>query len=188
MMFKMNASTSSTPASSSLGGKIVVIGIFVVALLAASAGLSFKYFASQQPLELWGAEGVQVIQKAGQVELLTLSTADEKVTGLPLKFGGASLGILATQDISRAPGLIHHRHFLTERVSYESAPTAAKELRSWTHALKFQDGTREVVVLFALADRRLGNLQTGREVQVIPEIAENWQRFLNRQLNGETKE
>jgi hypothetical protein len=121
MMLAMNASTlPSTPptaASSSLGGKIVVIGIFVVALLAASSGLFYKYFASQQPLELWGAEGVQVIQKAQQVELLTLSTADEKVTGPLLKFGGQSLGIVASQDISRAPGLIHHRHFLTEQVS-----------------------------------------------------------------------
>jgi hypothetical protein len=174
MMAEMNA-------SSSLGGKIVVLGIFGVALLAATSGLVYKYFASQQPLELWGAEGVQVIQGAQQVELLTLSTADQNVAGPTLQFGEQSLRVVASKDISKAPGLIHHRHFLTERVSYESPPAAANQTRGWTHAVKFEDGKREVVVLFDLADRRLGNLSTGREVQVIPQIAENWQRFLERQ-------
>jgi hypothetical protein len=174
MMASMNASTS-------MGGKIVVIGIFVVALLAASSGLLYKYFASQQPLEMWGAEGVQVIQKAQQVELVTLSTADQNIEGPTLQFGEQSIRVVSSKDISKAPGLIHHRHFLTERVSYESKPAEAQEMRHWTHAVKFQDGQREVIVLFDLAGRRLANLQTGREVQVIPKIAENWQRFLDRQ-------
>lgn len=164
-----------------MGGKIVVIGIFGVALLAASAGLLYKYFASQQPLEMWGAEGVQVIQNAQQVELLTLSTADQNVAGPTLQFGEQSIRIVATKDISKAPGLIHHRHFLIERVSYESSPAEAREPRLWTQAVKFQDGQREVTVLFNLPGRRLANLQTGREVQVIPKIAENWQRFIDRQ-------
>jgi hypothetical protein len=174
MMAEMNA-------SSSLGGKIVVLGIFGVALLAATSGLVYRYFASQRPLELWGAEGVQVIQSAPQVELLTLATADQSVAGPTLQFGEQSLRIATTKDISKAPGLIHHRHFLTERVSYEGSPVAANPARAWTHAVKFQDGKREVIVLFDLAERRLGNQQTGSEVQVIPEIAENWQRFLDRQ-------
>src|SRR5688572_24632283 len=102
MMARMNAPASqSTASSSSLGGKVVVLGIFGVALIAAAAGLAYKYFASRQPLEMWGPAGIQVIQSAQQVELLTLS-AYPATSGEMLTFGEQALTVSATQDISKA--------------------------------------------------------------------------------------
>ncbi|WP_254511643.1 hypothetical protein [Anatilimnocola floriformis] len=181
----MNAPASKSESSSApVGGKAVVIGIFVVGLIAAASGLVYKYFASREPLEMWGTNGIQVIQSAPRVELLTLGdevTADSEL----LTFAGQALPITATHDISKAPGLIHHRHFLTEYVSYVDRPAAASEMRSWKYAVRFRDGgspEREVVVLFNLPERCLGNLHTGQEVRVVDKIAENWKRFIERQL------
>lgn len=191
MMVCMNApaSASNSP-SSALGGKVVVVGIFAVALLAAAAGLAYKYVASQLPLQLWGATGVQLIQTAPRVELLTLSS-DPPTTATDskneLKFGDQTLRVAATQDISRAPGLIHHRHFLTEHVTYADKPASPNDPRAWKYAVRFSNDARgEVVVLFNLPNQRLGNLHTGQEVRVIDKIAENWQRFIERQA-GEVK-
>lgn len=184
MMARMNAKLTSASNSGFSGGKIVVIGIFGVALLAAGAGLIYKYFASQRPLEMWGAEGVQVIQKASQVELLSLEENTGR-TGTAqedhLSFGGHPLLVNQRRDISKAQGLIHHRHFLTESVTYIDLPVAASELRPWTHAVVFRDGVQTVTVLFDLNNDRLGNLQAGREVRINAKIADNWQRFIDRQ-------
>jgi hypothetical protein len=185
MMNKPAPETATDPPSSA--GKYVVVGIFGVALIAATAGLAYKYFASQQPIAMWGADGVRTIQSAPKVLLLNLAATDSP-TETTLQYGKQMLQVTGQQDISTAQGLIHHRHFLTEYVSYQNPPTAATERRLWTHALRFQDGAREVTVLFDLQGKRLGNLQTQREVEIIPKIAENWQRFIERQakINSST--
>jgi hypothetical protein len=177
MMVVMNSSAPS-------GGKIVVLGIFGVALLAATAGLFYKYFASQQPIAMWGPEGIQTIQKAAKVELLELTAGDAGAEDSTLKFGSQTLLVKQRKDISKAQGLIHHRHFLTEAVSYTDQPKPAAEPRAWTHAIRFEDGSREVTVLFDLPGKRLANLQAQREVSINPRIAENWQRFIDRNLPG----
>lgn len=183
MMAVMNAPAPQTAAAKSgSGGKLVVIGIFVVAVIAASAGLAYKFIASKQPLELWGPEGIQVIQSAPSVELLTLAAGGSPSRELTLQIGDQELQIVEQKDIAKAQGLIHHRHFLTERVSYQSPPAPVTTQRLWTHALRFRQGNSEVLILFDLTDRRLANYQTQREVEVIPEIAENWKRFITRQL------
>ena len=172
MMTHMKEPASqSASSSSSLGGKVVVLGIFIVALIAATSGLAYKYFASREPLEMWGSTGIQLIQSAPQVELLTLSS-DPK----------------ATKDISKAQGLIHHRHFLTEYVSYVDQPVPANESRAWQYAVRFRaaDG-KQVTVLFDLKNRVLGNQDSKKEVHVIDKIAENWQRFIERQLAEEPR-
>jgi hypothetical protein len=190
MMARMNAPASKSESSAPAhGGKIVVLGIFFVALIAAAAGLVYKYFASRQPLEMWGPAGIQVIQSAPKVELLTVRTYPGP-PGETLSFGEQPLYVRAVQDISKAQGLIHHRHFLTEYVSYADRPLAAKERRDWQYAVRFRYEKRDpqVVVLFDLKNSRLGNLQTGQEVQVIDKIAENWQRFIERQLAEKPEE
>jgi len=168
-----------------MGGKAVVLAIFIVGIAAAAAGVVYKYVASRQPLEMWGPAGIQVIQTAPTVELLTLGmepTPSEE----GLKLGEQALHVRSRRDISKAQGLIHHRHFLTERISYADRPAVAKKLRNWQYAVRFHDEKKgEVVVLFELQQKLLGNLAAGREVRMSEKIAENWQRFITRQLATE---
>ena len=175
------------PETNSSYGKFVVIGIFVVAALGAVSGLLYKANASRQPLAFWGAEGIRLLQTAKTVELMTLEpvdsddepTADKNV----LHYGGQKLRITGSKDVSQAQGLIHHRHFLIENVSFDWDSVRAATEQNWAHALRFREGDKEIIVLFNLHRQLLANLEREREITMIPRISDNWKSFISRQTN-----
>ena len=178
----MNATTNPVAARTTLNyGKLVVIGIFALAAVMAIVGVLLKMQTSSGPLEFWGVDGIQLLQSAPQVELLTLEKGGPATDAETLRCGDQSLVVVNHHDISKAPGLIHHRHFLTESVSLDWKSAAPISGRNWEHALRFRDGDREINIAFDLAARRLANLDKQQEIAMIDRIAENWQRFFDRQ-------
>ena len=184
-MGAMNAPSKSTsPDSPSLTGKIVVIGIFVVALAAASFALYWNMSRSRRALAFWGADAVRLIQKSERVEILPLQSlplAAPNQDSETFEIAGQLWGATHQIEVTKARGLIHARHALTTDASYE--PGEPTELRTgkWTHAIRFSDSQGSVVLL--LAGERVGNYQTQREWKLIPKVADGWRIFVNRETN-----
>ena len=64
-----------------LSGKLVIIGIFGVALLGAILTIWFQYDARRQSREFWGPENAVVIGRAAKVELLRLGPGGQAKDG-----------------------------------------------------------------------------------------------------------
>lgn len=172
-----------------LVGKLVVIGVFVVALTAASFALWWNITRAQRSLEFWGKDAVRAIQHGKQVELLELQPApapssDDAGSSGERLLEGRDLFIQGRVDLSQARGLVHARHALTDDSSFawddaEKSAAAAE----WTHAIRFRDERNtEVLLLLDLRNRRLENVATQRAVTIIPKISEGWQIFIAKQL------
>ena len=191
----------SPPRSST--GKLLVVGIFVVALTAAGFALWWNISRSREALAFWGKDGVRLIQYGGHVELLTLnSLADFGPPGFSpaapdqLNYGGQRIRVVKNYDLSKARGLVHARHSLTDDSSFEWPSAEKGNERNWTHALRFRDAGKtgadktgdggEVLILLDLPSRRLANFAAEREVTVIPKISEGWQTFIAKH-SGEKK-
>lgn len=140
---------------------------------------------TRRALAFWGPETVRLIQQSTKVELLVLEptaavVSDDQSDDF-LLFGGKKWQIVERADLSRARGLVHARHALTDDASFESESTAASSNESqWSHAVRFGDANGSATVLMDFSARRFANFDTGREVSVIAKIASGWQTFVER--------
>ncbi|QDU27270.1 hypothetical protein ETAA8_23570 [Anatilimnocola aggregata] len=171
------------PAASQLAGKVVVIGVLVIAVALASFALWWNVNRAKRSLEFWQADAVRIIQHGKRVELLTLrqvagaSTAEDAFA-----LGGQQIEVVSTLDISQAKGLIHARHALTDDSSFVWNNEKSPANPQWIYAIRFADDKGEVLLALDLKNQRLANVHGGREVTVIPKIAEGWQIFIDKQL------
>jgi hypothetical protein len=194
-----------------LGGKIVVIGVFVVALAAASFALWWNINRARRSLEFWGKDAVRLIQHGKAVELLELQPAETPANSLAdqpstaenpaaeIRYQDRPLVVKRRLDLSQARGLVHARHALTDDASFvwDDAVNASQPA-TWDYAIRFSQtpaatsgdasspgdssAADEVLLLLDLENRRLANVHGRREVTVIPKISEGWQIFLAKQL------
>ena len=198
-------------ATSDLGGKIVVIGVFVVALAAASFALWWNINRARRSLEFWGKDAVKLIQHGKAVELLELQPAEAsaespsdqtpaaEIPAGELRYQDRPLVVKRRLDLSQARGLVHARHALTDDASFVWDDAAnASQPATWDYAIRFSASPaatsadasspgdsaagKEVLLLLDLENRRLANVHGRREVTVIPKISEGWQIFLAKQL------
>jgi hypothetical protein len=188
--------------TSDLGGKIVVIGVFVVALLAASFALWWNINRARRSLEFWGKDAVKLIQHGKAVELLELQPAATPAAENPageLRYQDRPLVVKRRLDLSQARGLVHARHALTDDASFVwDDAVSGSQPATWDYAIRFSaspaatsadasspgdsSAGEEVLLLLDLENRRLANVHGRREVTVIPKISEGWQIFLAKQL------
>lgn len=174
----MNTTANRAPASAT--GKIVVLSIFGVALLAASFALYWNMSRSRRALAFWGAEDVRRIQKSDRVEILILEAADDsQPEAESFQIGGQRLSPARTIDVTQARGLIHARHALTTDASFEPGEPAELQAGDWSHAIRFTDGQGTTVLLFN--GQRVGHYQTQQELKLIPKVADGWRRFVERE-------
>jgi hypothetical protein len=127
-------------------GKLLIVTMFVAALAAAATSWWFRYEATHQSAQFWGAEDARLIRDAPNVELLQLrctaaapmilrttdppqdqvpqaaNTPDPSLPHERLRLGQATWIIEARRDISTAPGLTHLRNALLEDRSFEWGP------------------------------------------------------------------
>src|SRR4051794_4880249 len=61
---------------STISGKLLIIGILVLALVAAAASWWFRHNATHRAAKFWGPEAAILIRDAPNVELLVLQPAD----------------------------------------------------------------------------------------------------------------
>jgi hypothetical protein len=129
-------SAAGKPASSSdVSGKLVIVGILVLAVVAAATSWWFRYHATHRAAEFWGANVAALIRDASQVTLHVLPMNTAPVLASPVQSG---------LDVSQAQGLTHLRNALLEDHNFiwpavDQALIAADETLDWKWILKFRD-------------------------------------------------
>lgn len=125
-------------------GKLVIVGILLLALAAAATSWWFRYSATHQAAEFYG-EYTRLIRDAPIVELLRFEPATQG--GIAVDQSGKNEldrfleAPTNRRDISRAPGLTHLRAALLEDRSYiwPSRPQTPSD--HWQWILVFRDST-----------------------------------------------
>jgi hypothetical protein len=151
----------SQPAETGVSGKRVIIGILLLALVAAGGSWLFRYNATHRAAKFWGPENAAAIRDA---PIVTFSTFTTPIIWSPHYIGIAGEPIehllaqkpQTTRDVTSARGLVHLRNALLEDRSFdwesESLYTSAfwPETK-WSHAIVFSDETKGVqaYLLFA---------------------------------------
>jgi hypothetical protein len=136
-------------------GKLLILAMMLVALVAASASWWFRYAATHQAAQFWGPEAAQLIRDAPNVELLVLLPADKaqlvpRSAAPEIAVGPKVWTITARRDISSAPGLTHLRNALLEDRSFDWGATESTGSEVWTMALRFShtDSADSLLILF----------------------------------------
>jgi hypothetical protein len=113
-------------------GKLVIIGILALALMAAGAGWLYRYSATNKAAQFWGPSAAQRIRDAPIVEL-SFYAGDDLTSD--------------ARDVSKARGLTHLRYALLEDRSFVwPARPVVREPR-WYWALGFRNEKRRDTVL-----------------------------------------
>jgi len=166
-------------------GKAVVMGVLVVAVAAASFALYWNMSRGRRALAFWGPDNVRLIQSAKDIELLVLTPVEEGGTDESsevIEYGsGAWMVSKRIKLAPDAPGFLHARTALTVDASFEPDEPSPSLAGSWSHAVRFADGSRSLVILMDFKDRRFAQQATQREIKVIPKIAQGWESFVRRQ-------
>jgi hypothetical protein len=140
-----------TRSQTQVSGKLIIISIVAVALVAAGGSWWFRYSATHRAAQYWGPEGARLIRDAPTVYLIKRPYREEP-RGL--------VGPVGVEfDISNARGLLHLRNALLEDRSFDwtslgpAKRTPGNFLGQWE--LKFiDDGTPEQFNILFTADCR----------------------------------
>jgi len=159
-------------------GKILIAGIFLMALAGGLGSVIYRYVETREALTLWGAEAAQAIAKPDKVEALLLepTTADPDLRG-----GDQLLKIIRTKDVTTARGFTNARNALVLDRSFQFAPEACTP--TWTHALRFTRKNQRTTVLISLDCPRLLLHGTDRSAGIGP-IVGGLRKLLEENLSG----
>lgn len=135
---------SPAPDASSTRGRSLVVGLVLLGLVGAAAGIAYQRLQTRRCLEFYGPDVARLVNAAARVELLRLAP-------------GAAPGRLVARearDVTLARGLVHLRRGLVEDANFDwQAPAANGRLpdEAWDLALVFTDpalpGDRATLVL-----------------------------------------
>jgi hypothetical protein len=123
-------------------GTVVVFGFLLLAAALGAFAVWFQWEQTRRCLAFFGSEVATTIQSAPTVEVWHLDS------------DGSRVWRTGTQDVSRAPGLVHLRRGLIEDVNYTWSDPARTEpgdrrlpSTQWDVALAFSDSGDSPVVL-----------------------------------------
>jgi len=124
--------TSPDRNASSIRGRSLVVGLVLLGLLGAAAGIAYQRLQTRRCLELYGPEVARLVNAAPRVELLRLGPG--AVPG--------RLVALEVRDVTLAKGLVHLRRGLVEDANFDWQPAVdATRLPddAWDLAFVFSD-------------------------------------------------
>ena len=107
----MDSAESKQPSDPAISGKLVIIGIVMVAVCAAAISWYFRYQATHRAAKFWGAAAATIIRDAPIVIINRVGT----------KNGATAVAKNETMsiDVSRAHGLTHLRNALLEDHNFD---------------------------------------------------------------------
>ena len=118
------------PAAGRVGG-LLVMGLLLLGLTAASVAIVFQRGQTEQCLAFYGPAAAAAVARAGHVELWRLADVDGRMTAC------------SRQNISQAKGLVHLRRGLVEDANFDWEATAHAEgllpVACWDWAIVFAD-------------------------------------------------
>ncbi len=149
-------------------GKIVVVGIFLVATAMGAFSIWYLRQLRTEAIEFWGAPIALSIRDAPRVELLEIVTAAESDAG-SMRLDVGEYAIASATEIAGKSGLIQMRHLLLDSGTFrfaEQTPSSA----IWDKGLRFSGPNQPAVtLLFATEAGQLWHLESGRKVDVEPQ-------------------
>ena len=169
-------------------GQILILTIVGIAVGMASYTCWHHYRKGYHALRMWGPESATLIRHAQQVRLLKLAPGSGlKEENQPkqekIRIGEEDFTVVETLDISTIRGLVHARHTLIVDRSFDWDRNVASVPGNWDFALEFSDQGQQVTLVFALQERLVHNLNTGKE-QAMNETLERIVEFLKPQLDA----
>jgi len=163
-------------------GKLAVLTMFAVALVAAAFAWWWNYSRGQRCLEFYGQDAALLIRTAEQVELLELAAADagSSEPATTLQLGDKAYSIVRVTDISQAKGLIHARTSIVDDSSFrwDGHPTDCQP--RVLYAVRFTNHSRATLA-FDFGCQCVWHLEQGKSATLIPKVAQGWESFLTRQ-------
>jgi len=136
-------------------GKLIVLGILLLALALAVGNMVFQTYASGRAVGYWGSDAARLMLTASQVEILKLEPASGDAAdadGAYLDVGSQRFAIVKRVDISQARGALHFRRALVADNLYlwERPLEMPPPWRKWRYALLFLQ--RDAVFTLLLAE------------------------------------
>jgi hypothetical protein len=155
-------------------GKLVIVGIVGVAVVAAAFAWWRQYQQGRRALAYWGADGARLIRTAPEVELLTLAPAEGDGEG-------DAIPVPKLLDVSGARGLVHARQALISDASFLWSETP-RTGPAWDYAFVFRDGPRELTVRFDIRGGWAMPEHGSQPLRMGPTLAKGLTTFLDEQF------
>jgi hypothetical protein len=153
-------------------GKYTIVAIFILAFALSAYAWWHAYHRGRRTKQLWGSRRVLLIERAPHVELLWLAADDAPDRSGPvgpdspwLDLGDQQPRIRRRVDISRAPGLVHARHWLVEDAYFAWDQRQPPKSSHWRFALRFSDGQQTATLAFDVESRRVRMVENGSEAE-----------------------
>lgn len=195
-------------------GKLVIVGILAVALVATLFSLWYHIQNGRRALSFWGPDTALVIARAPEIDAIELVRADEgtpkadapagdsatepatqpaanstHIDQRPVQrfgLGGKFYQAVAVKDASQARGVSNIRRALVLDVTYQwDAPPAGDP--NWEYALEFREGPRSELVLFDFNTHQVGLARGTSTIQLDPAANDDWRKFFVEQLGERQK-
>lgn len=148
-------------------GKIAVLSMFALAILAATFALWFRIRGSERCLNFYGSEAAALIRTAPTVEILEVDPPGDGT-------------IVRRIDISHAPGLINARTALLDDASFLWSAPPPPAATTAPRQIRFASGEHEVRVRFDSQQHSLEVLPSGKTAVLDEKTSTGWQQFLSR--------
>ena len=167
-------------------GKLAVLAMFAIGVLAASFAWWWNYQGRRKCLDFYGPAAALAIRTGDEVELLELEPDRpdySPATVDALQVGPQTFRLYRARSISKSNGLIHARTSLVDDSSYVWDADVGASLPDVQFAVRFI-GDSQATLAFDLRSQRLWHVESGKSVALIPKVAEGWKSFLNRQASN----
>ncbi len=155
-------------------GKLIVVLMLSVALVAAGLAIAHQYRSTRRPLEFWGAENARLIDTASTVELGRLNyqadTAAERIH------------LSGMQDVTNERGLIHFRRSLLEDSSFlwnESSAEIGEGDIYWHYAVRFTQDDQQVIVLLDSNNGLASIRGEPRVIRLAPHVYGGFRKYID---------
>lgn len=151
-------------------GKLVIVGIFGVAIAGVILTLWFQFEARRRSRDFWGSDNAVLIGRAPKVELMRLrNSPDSEVSDTEqLKVDGAIFELGERKDISKARGLVHMRDALIRDSGFQWNASRGDCQPQWEYAFRFADEDDELIIALDVLCRRVRLVPEGQEADISP--------------------
>lgn len=171
-------------------GTLVILGILVVAVAAASFAVYYQYRAQHHAMDLWGVTSARLIAESPEVELLTLGEETdpelepaESEERTRVESGNRAWMVAAAKDAKTAKGIANVRRALIMDTTYDWDVAEPVEEPAWQYAMAFTDGKNWATVLFDFDTRRVALTGSRKSGQLNQMASDDLKLFFKEQLD-----
>jgi hypothetical protein len=169
------------------GGKLAVLAMIAVALVAATFAWWWNFNRGRKALAFFGPTAARLIRTAPKVEILVVggpeSTGGPDSTDDKVLIGSGQFAVYRRIDISKAPGLVHARTSLLMDSSY-SGGIKMTARGYYTEIVRFADDDGEVFLAFTETEGDLHFVSEVTAMRLIPKTANGWWQFIERHVKN----